>query len=173
ARAYGPGDRSRFLEGIASWIRSGAYRVVGDGGNVLHHIHVDDAVEGIWLAATRVEAAGEPFLFAGPETTTLADLSERIARAVGRPLPRRHVPSGLARALATVVDVAAHRGLAFRTGAPPLYHARLDEMTLPQSFDLTKARRRLGFVPRVAYDEGIARTLRGDWPALARAGATP
>jgi nucleoside-diphosphate-sugar epimerase len=171
ARIYGPGDRSSLLEGLASMIRSGAYRVVGDGDNVLHHIHVDDAVEGIWLAATRPEASGEHFLLAGPETTTLAALSGPVARAIGRSLPRRRVPSGLARALATVVDVAASRGLAFVGSEPPHYHAKLDELTLPQWFDVTKARRRLGFLPRVVYEEGVARTLQGEWPALARAGA--
>jgi nucleoside-diphosphate-sugar epimerase len=117
-------------------------------------------------------AAGDHFLLAGPETTTLAELSDRVARAVGRPLPRRRIPSGLVRALATVVDVAANRGIAFGGNGPPLYHAKLDELTLPLWFDVSKARRRLGYEPRVGYDEGIARTLRGDWPALARAGAS-
>lgn len=153
-------------------IRAGTYRVVGDGTNVLHHVHVDDVVEGLWLAVTRPEAAGDHFNLAGPQTTTLAELSDRIARAVGRTLPRRRVPAGFARALATVVDVAANRGLAFTAGTPPLYHAKLDEMTLPLHFDIAKARLRLGFAPRVGYDEGIARTLRGEWPALARAGAS-
>ena len=172
ARVYGPGDTGGFLEGLASMIRSGAYRVVGDGNNVLHHIHVDDVVEGIWSASNRDEAAGEHFILAGPETTTLAELSERVARAVGRTLPRRRVPTGVARAFATVVDVATSRGI-LTPREPPLYHAKLDELTLPQCFDTSKARRLLGFLPRVGYEEGIARTLRGDWPALARAGATP
>jgi nucleoside-diphosphate-sugar epimerase len=169
ARVYGPDQGA--LEVIAAMIRAGAYRVVGPGDNVLHHVHVDDVVEGVWLAATRPEAAGDHFILAGPETTTLAALSEQVARVVGRPLPRRHVPSGLARALATVADVAANRGLAFTSREPPINHAMLDEMTLPICFDITKARRRLGFAPRVAYEEGVTRTLRGDWPALARAGA--
>jgi nucleoside-diphosphate-sugar epimerase len=170
ARAYGPGDHG-LLETMAALIRAGTYRVVGPGDNVLHHVHVDDVVEGVWLAATRREAAGDHFILAGPETTTLAALSERVARVVGRSLPRRHVPSGLARALATVADVAANRGLAFTSREPPINHAMLDEMTLPLCFDITKARRRFGFSPRVGYDEGVMRTLRGSWPALARAGA--
>ena len=80
-------------------IRAGTYRVVGPGDNVLHHVHVDDVVEGLWLMATHPAATGDHFLLAGPETTTLAALSELVARAVGRPLPRRHLPSGLARAV--------------------------------------------------------------------------
>ncbi len=52
-------------------------------------------------------------------------------------------------------------------------HEKLDVLTLPVRFDISKASRRLGYSPRVGYDEGIMRTLRGGWPALARAGATP
>jgi hypothetical protein len=39
-------------------------------------------------------------------------------------------------------------------------------MTLPIRFDIAKAQRVLGYAPRVGYEEGVMRTLRGDWPAL-------
>jgi nucleoside-diphosphate-sugar epimerase len=170
---YGPGDRNGMLDKMAAMIRGGTYRVVGPGDNILHHTHVDDIVEGIWLAATRPEAAGEHFILAGPETITLARLSELVARAVGRPLARARIPSALARAVATVVDVAAYRGVAFASREPPVNHEKLDVMTLPICFDAAKARRVLGYSPRVGYEEGVMRTLRGEWPALARAGAAP
>ncbi len=168
---YGPGDRNGMLDKMAAMIRAGTYRVVGPGDNVLHHTHVDDVVEGVWRASTRAEGAGEHFILAGPETTTLADLSAIVARSVGRPLPRARVPSALARAVATVVDVAAHRGVAWSSREPPVNHEKLDVMTLPIWFDTAKARRLLGFAPRVGYEEGVSRTLRGEWPRLARAGA--
>jgi nucleoside-diphosphate-sugar epimerase len=170
---YGPGDRNGMLDKMAAMIRAGAYRVVGDGQNVLHHTHVDDVVEGIWLAATRPEAADDHFILAGPETITLADLSNLVGRAVGRPVPRTRVPAVFARAVATVVDVAVHQGLAFATREPPVNHEKLDVMTLPIAFDASKARRRLGFEPRVRYEEGVMRTLRGEWPSVSHAGAEP
>jgi nucleoside-diphosphate-sugar epimerase len=168
---YGVGDRNGMLDKMAGMIRAGVYRVVGPGDNVLHHTHIDDIVDGLWLTATHSAAAGEDFILAGPETTTLHDLSERVARAVGRELPHRRVPSSVARAVATVVDVATYRRLAFVRREPPLNHEKLDVMTLPIAFDITKARRVLGYAPTVGYEEGIMRTLRGEWPLLARAGA--
>jgi nucleoside-diphosphate-sugar epimerase len=164
---YGAGDRNGMLDKMAAMIRGGVYRIVGAGDNVLHHAHVDDIVAGIWLAATMPEAAGEDFILAGPETTTLADLSALVARAVGCDLPRRHVPTSVARAVATAVDVATYRGLAFARREPPINHEKLDVMTLPIRFDISKARRRIGYQPRVGYEEGVMRTVRGDWPALA------
>jgi nucleoside-diphosphate-sugar epimerase len=173
AIVYGPGDRHGVLDKMASMIRASTYRVVGSGDNLLHHAHVDDVVEGIWLAATRAEAAREDFILAGPETTTLSRLSELVARAVGRPLPRGHVPIAVARALATAVDAAEQYGVAFTTREPPINHEKLDVMTLPVRFDIAKARRLLGFTPSVGYEDGVMRTLRGQWPALARVGAEP
>jgi 2-alkyl-3-oxoalkanoate reductase len=168
---YGPGARQGLLVAMAAMIGAGAYRVVGAGDNVLHHMHVDDAVEGLWLAATHPDAAADHFILAGPETTTLARFSELVSRALHRPLPRRHVPAGLARVVATLVDVAAYRGMAFLSRDPPLVHAKLDGLTLSLWFDIARAQGRLGFEPRVTYEEGVMRTLRGEWPALARAGA--
>ena len=168
---YGPGDRTGFLGKMAAMIRGGTYRVVGPGDNVLHHVHVDDIVEGLWLASTLPEAAGDDFILAGPETTTLERLSLQVAGAVGRALPRMHVPSAVARAIATAVDAAAQSGAAFTSWEPPLTHEMLDVMTLPIEFDIGKARRRLGFAPVVGYDEGVMRTLRGQWPTVARFGA--
>ncbi len=168
---YGPGDRNGMLDKMAAMIRAGTYRVVGSGDNVLHHTHVDDIVEGVWLASTRPEARGEHFILAGPETTTLGQLSALVARAAGRELPRGRVPSSVARAVATAVDAAAQQGLAFTRREPPIDHEKLDVMTLAQSFDVSKARRLLGYAPAVGYEEGVMRTIRGEWPSLARAGA--
>jgi nucleoside-diphosphate-sugar epimerase len=156
---YGRGDRNGMLGKMASMIRAGSYRVVGSGKNLLHHAHVDDVVDGLWLAASRPEAAGDDFILAGPETTTLADLSALVASAVGRRLPGGHVPLPVARAVAAVVDVAAYRGLAFVKKEPPVNGEKLDVMTLSIRFDVQKARQRLGFEPRVGYARGVMETL--------------
>jgi nucleoside-diphosphate-sugar epimerase len=169
---YGPGDRNGMLDKMAAMIRAGLYRVVGPGNNILHHTHIDDIVDGVWLASTVPGAGGEDFILAGPETVTLAELSALVAHAVDRGLPRRRVPASVARAIATAVDAVAYGGIAFTQREPPINHEKLDVMTLSIHFDTTKAGRTLGFAPQVGYREGIARTLRGEWPALAVVGAT-
>ncbi len=67
----------------------------------------------------RPEAERRDFILSGPETVTLTELSAIIAHTVGAPLSRTRVPVGLARAVATVVDVAAYRGIAFTGREPP------------------------------------------------------
>jgi nucleoside-diphosphate-sugar epimerase len=155
---YGPGDRKGMLDKMAAMIRAGTYRVVGSGDNLLHHTHVDDVVQGIWLACTRTEAAGETFILAGPETITLARLSTLVAHAVGREVSRGRIPASLARAVASVIDAAATQGVAFAVREPLINHEKLDVMILPIWFDIAKAQALLGFAPAVGYEEGVMRT---------------
>jgi nucleoside-diphosphate-sugar epimerase len=160
---YGAGDRNGMLDKLAAMVRAGRYRIVGRGDNTLHHTHVEDAAAGILALASRPGAAvDEDFIVCGPETTTLRRLSELVARAVGAPLPRLHVPLAFARAVATGIDLAAYRGLAFAQGQrgkePPINHEKLDVMTVSIAFDGARARA-AGFTPRIGYEEGVAMTL--------------
>ena len=82
-----------------------------------------------------------------------------VASVVGANVPRLHVPARLARAVATGVEIARYRDFVFAQRELPVQHDKLDVMTLSIAFDTSKARRLLGFAPRVAYAEGIARTL--------------
>lgn len=156
---YGPGDTNGMLDKMARMIRAGSYRLVGRGDNVLHHTFVDDICHGIERVAVAKEAAGQDFILAGPETTTLRALSEIVAEAVGRKLPRVAVPLRFARAVATLVDVAQYRGIAFAKKEPPINHEKLDVMTVPIAFDPAKARRLIGYAPKVGYREGVRRAL--------------
>jgi nucleoside-diphosphate-sugar epimerase len=131
---------------------------VGSGQNTLHHTHVDDVVRGIFQLAGRDSAKNDHFIIAGPETITLARLGELVARAVGKKVPRVHIPLRLARAVATGIDIAAYRGLAWTTREPPINNEKLDVMTVSIAFDASKAQR-AGFTAAIDYEEGIARTL--------------
>ncbi len=158
---YGANDDG-MLAKLTAMIRGGRYLVVGSGKNRLHHLHVDDAVEGIRLAALLPAAAGEHLILAGPETITLNGLSQLVAKALGNTVPSVHVPAWLARAVATGVEIAKYRELSFAQGELPVQHDKLDVMTLSIAFDIAKAKALIGFEPRVRYAEGIARTLGPD-----------
>jgi nucleoside-diphosphate-sugar epimerase len=158
---YGPGDTNGMLDKMARMIAAGRYAVVGRGRNVLHHVYVDDVVDGILLAASHPAASRGDFILAGPETTTLRELSEHVARACARRLPPVGVPLRAARLAASAIELAARTGLAFAKAEPPINHEKLDVMTRPIAFDIGKARATLGYAPTVGYAEGVARALEG------------
>jgi nucleoside-diphosphate-sugar epimerase len=156
---YGLGDRNGMMDKMARMIAAGTYAIVGDGENVLHHAHVDDIVAGTKLVCDRPEAVGEDFILCGPETITLRRLSEVTARALGRRILPVRVPLRVARAVATAIDRASPMLPAPLRREPPINNEKLDVMTLPVSFDCTKARTMLGFSPVVTYEEGILRAF--------------
>lgn len=160
---YGPNDDGMLVK-LADMIRARRYLIVGDGQNTLHHTHVDDVVEGIRRASHLPAAAGEDMILAGPETITLERLSLLVASLVGAKVPRVRVPMWLARAVATGVDVAAYRDVSFAERELPVQHDKLDVMTVSVAFDTSKAKRLIGFQPRVRYLEGLAQTLDGRAP---------
>jgi nucleoside-diphosphate-sugar epimerase len=151
---YGPGDRRllKLFRGVARR----RFPMLGNGRIYYHLTYIDDLVEGLRLCGEHAAAANRTYILAGGEVTTLNELVTRIAHAAGVPPPRVRLPVWpfwVAGALCEAVCVPL--GL-----EPPLYRRRVDFYTKSRAFDITRARRELGYEPRVGLDEGIARTLR-------------
>lgn len=152
AGIYGPGDR-RFVK-LFRAIDSRRFRMIGPGTVRYHLTYVDDLVAGIALAGETDAAVGEVFTLAGSNSVTINELVSTVAAALGRRLPRGRIPVGPVR-LAAALCEAAFRPLPL---SPPLYRRRLDFFTKDRAFDISKARRMLGYEPRVPLEEGIRRT---------------
>ena len=148
---YGPGD-TRFLK----LFRNVRKPMIGSG-NVLYHLtYIDDLVEGIRLAGETPNIEGEIFTLAGPRYTTLNELYAAIARSLGTRPSRIHLPvRPFLMAGATCETVC----LPFRI-SPPIYRRRVDFFVKDRAFDISKARRVLGYNPKVDLDEGLSKTAQ-------------
>jgi nucleoside-diphosphate-sugar epimerase len=150
---YGPGDRRllKLFRGVARR----TFVVLGNGRIFYHLTYIDDLVEGFRLCGEVPAAAGRTYILAGGEVTTLNELVERIARAAGVEPRRLHLPVWpFWIAGAACEAICAPFGI-----EPPLYRRRVDFFTKSRAFDITRARRELGYAPAVSLDDGIARTL--------------
>lgn len=151
---YGPGDR-RFLK-LFRAIARGKMLIIGDGQTLYHLTHVDDVVQGLLLAARVDAAVGEVFTIAGERYTTLEELFELVARAVGVDPPRRRIPYAPVHAAAWLCD-----RLCRAVGVnPPLYPRRVEFFALDRAFTTEKARRLLGYEPAIDLEQGLADTFR-------------
>jgi len=152
---YGPGDR-RFLK-LFRGIARGRFPMIGSGKVSYHLTHVEDVVRGFIKAAGTPAAEGEAFILAGARHTTVEDLVSLIAGKAGVTPPRFHWPAGPLRAAAALCeDLSRPLGI-----EPPLHRRRLDFYLKNRAFRIDKAKRVLGWEPRVGLEEGIERTL--DW----------
>jgi dihydroflavonol-4-reductase len=151
---YGPGDRRllKLFRGVATR----RFVVLGHGRIFYHLTYIGDLVEGLRLCGEVPDAVGRTYILAGGEVTTLNELVERIAAVAGVAPPRLHLPvwpfwlAGAAcEALCAPLKIE-----------PPIYRRRVDFFTKSRAFDITRARRELGYSPGVSLRDGIERTLR-------------
>ena len=151
---YGPGE-TRLLK-VFKGIARGRYAVVGTGAPHYHLVFIDDLVDGFLLALDRPEAAGETFIIAGPHSLSQDDLAREVARATGGSVWPFHLPAWPIQRLGDVVEaVCVPLGL-----EPPIHRRRVDFWVKNRSFSIDKARRLLGYAPKVDVREGIERTAR-------------
>ncbi len=150
---YGPGDRRllKLFRGVAR----GFFPILGRGEIYYHLTYIDDLVDGFLRCGDHAAAAGRTYILAGGEVTTLNELVARIARVAGVRAPRLHLPVWPFWIAGAVCEaVCAPFGL-----EPPLHRRRVDFYTKSRAFDISRARAEIGYAPRIALDEGIARTL--------------
>jgi nucleoside-diphosphate-sugar epimerase len=150
---YGPGD-TRLLK-LFRFINNGQFRMIGSG-NVLYHLtYVEDVVTGILLAGEKETAVGEIFTIGGNEHLTLNELVGKIAAILSKPLKTGRIPVWPVWMAGLLCELTCRpMGI-----SPQLYRRRVDFFTKDRAFDISKARRRLGYEPRVALDEGLRRTV--------------
>ena len=149
---YGPGDRH-----LLAWfraIRAGRYRVIGRGLNHLHPIYVDDVVRALLLSASHATTDGRAYHLVGSRAVTMNELSHAIGVAVGRPVPRAHLPTAVAYALAAGLEM-----LPVPRRVLPLTRSRVRFMVQNRVYDGSRAREELGFVPAVELADGLSRTV--------------
>lgn len=151
---YGEGDL-RFLK-LFRAIQRQRFVMIGPGTTRLHMVHVDDMVDGIMLCGESPAAIGEVFLLAGPEAPTLNEIAATGAAVMGVQPPRFRVPVAPVYFAGWLCEKACvPLGI-----DPPLHRRRVGFFTHHREFDIGKARRLLGFDPKISVREGIERTVR-------------
>jgi nucleoside-diphosphate-sugar epimerase len=150
---YGPRDL-RFLKLIRAVARR-RFVMLGRGEVRYQMVYIDDLVDGILRCGRCPQAVGEVFILTGEPAVTLNELVGTIAGVLGVPAPRLRIPVWPVYAAGALCE-AACRPFGVQ---PPLYRRRVDFFRKNRWFDIAKAKRVLGYRPRVDLATGIARTV--------------
>lgn len=155
AMVYGPGDL-RMLK-LFKAILSGKFRMIGSG-NVLAHLgFIEDQTDSFLLCAVtpRERVRCEAFNIASDQPLTLNDLARLIADTGGVKLPRMHVPLTPVWLAALLCEIICKP---FKI-KPPLFRRRVGFFTHNRAFDLSKAKKHLGYISRRDSRAGIKETI--------------
>ncbi|MCC6766852.1 MAG: NAD(P)-dependent oxidoreductase [Deltaproteobacteria bacterium] len=150
---YGPGSRPWVLLPLEV-IRKGMFLLPAYGKGILSPTYIDDLVDGIVLAGGTSAAAGHIFSITGGVAVTCEEYFAHLCRWVkksGR--PRAYSTATVAR-LARIAGVL-RRLTGQKSEAGP---EALALLTKPATVSIAKARRVLGYEPKIDLAEGMRRT---------------
>ncbi len=159
-------------------MKAGRFVLVDEGAGACHAVHVDNLVDAMLLAGTTAEAVGEAFLVTDGVDLTWAEFFGHYARLLGiEKLPSRGSDSAVERFAARSVDVLDSLLVRLSPNPAPLWRkvirrsARivLDGLYRRGTYNawhlakfgrrgglcIDKARRVLGYAPRVSLSEGM------------------
>jgi nucleoside-diphosphate-sugar epimerase len=155
---YGPRDRT-LLPTMVKNLKRRVVRYVGGGRSALNTTYVGNLVDAILLAVEQPKAVGQVYNITDGEFVTKRKFFETVASSLGLKPPMMGGPLWGAKIIAKSLEKRARR-LGW-TEPPRLTMARLKFLGMNLDFSIAKARKELGYNPRVGFDEGIKKAL--DW----------
>lgn len=153
AAIYGPGDPERFYM-IFRRVASGTFTMFGSGRTLYHPLYIDNLVDAFMLAMGPGKGDGQAYLIADADYVSIEDLVKRTAKALGTQVRIPHYPVWPVIVVGHIVEKLCKP---FRI-TPPIFPRRVDWFRQNRAFKIDKARRDLGYNPRVGLDEGLRRT---------------
>lgn len=155
---WGVGD-PHLVPRVLARARAGRLRIVGPGTNRVDMVHVGNAVDAHLLAAQALAgaAAGRAYFITNGEPVVLWDWINGLLRGLGEPSATKQISLGAASAIGSICETA-WRILPLR-GEPPMTRFIAAELAKDHWFDLTAARRDLGYEPRITMAQGTAELI--------------
>lgn len=152
---FGPGD-NRFLK-IFRFVKNGKFRMIGSGKVLYHLTYVEDLVEGIALAGERNEAIGNIYTIGGEEYITLNEFVKSLAEIFGTKISSLKIPVWPVWLAGFLCELVC-RPLRIE---PPIFRRRVDFFIKDRAFDISKAKKDIGYRPSVPLRKGLQ--ITADW----------
>jgi nucleoside-diphosphate-sugar epimerase len=154
---YGPRDR-QFVPRMARALRLGVMPLIGGGRSTLAVVHAANVAEGAVRAVASDQAGGRAYNLANDFDVTVRDFFRLGAEGLGRGVRFVDVPLWVAKAGLRgfrIVDRVALGGK-FAVAS----EGSLSFMSRDNPFTSERARRELGWTPRVTHEAGVPASFR-------------
>jgi nucleoside-diphosphate-sugar epimerase len=157
---YGPRDRT-VLPRLVDRLKERSVIYIARGRYALNTVYVGNVADAVLLAidAPAEACVGEVFNITDGEFVSKRHFFETVADGLGLKRPRGFppVPVWLARAMANWRESVFRRKN--KPNPPRITQAQLKFAGLNLDFSIAKARTKLGYTPRVLFDEGMKQAL--------------
>jgi predicted dehydrogenase/nucleoside-diphosphate-sugar epimerase len=157
---FGPGAERVTPNGTIAL--AGRWLAIGEPTQTLPLVYVDDVVDALLLAGESDAALGHVINVVDPSTTTQQHYLDRAKRKLGPELRVMRVPVKVFMGVAYGVEML---GRVLKRDVP-LTRYRVRSLRPLSNFDLTQARTRLGWEPRVGLARGLDTTFGANVAAV-------
>ena len=153
AAIYGPGDPERFFM-IFKRVAKGTFPMFGDGKILYHPLYIDNLIDAFILAMEEGKGDGQAYLIADEEFIAIENLVRMVAEALNVTVRIPHYP------LVPVIIAGHICEKVFKPFGitPPIFPRRVDWYRQNRAFKIDKAKRDLGYQPKIGINEGLKRT---------------
>jgi nucleoside-diphosphate-sugar epimerase len=151
---FGPGDTTLLPRLIAA-ARQGRLPQIGGGRNLVDLTYVENVVAALLLALTAPAALSNTYTITNDEHAPLWDVIRTVLQRLAIPSNLRAVPLSLALLAARLMELRAQ----ITRREPLLTRYSVAILARTQTYDISAARRDLGYAPPVSLAQGIERTL--------------
>src|SRR4051794_35065148 len=156
AAIYGPGDPERFFM-IFKRVAKGTFPMFGNGRTLYHPLYIDNLIDACLLCMPRGAGNRREYLIADEHYYPIQEIVEEVGRALDVKLRIPHYPLMPVIVVGHIVEKLCRPfGL-----TPPIFPRRVDWYRQNRAFNITRAKRELGYAPRIPLAEGLKRT--GEW----------
>ncbi len=153
---YGPGDPARYLM-IFKRVNKGKFMMFGDGETFYHPLYIDNLVDAFILSMEPGVGAYEKYIIGDDKYLSLNNLVKRVGDALNVDVKIPHYPLWpLIIAGHLCEKVCKPFGI-----SPPIFPRRVDWFRQVRAFSIEKAKKDLGYQPKVGIVEGLRKT--GQW----------
>ena len=171
---WGPGD-GHLLPRLVDRSRRGRLRRIGNGDKLIDAIYIDDAARAHLLAddrllaecgrasatsddgrrADRAAVAGRAFFITADDPIETWTMVNHLLAAAGEPPVTKSISARAARNVGAILETVWR--LLRRSTEPPMTRWVAEELSTSHWFNVSAARRDLGYAPQVSLDDGLAR----------------
>lgn len=153
---WGPGH-DQLVSTLVTQAKAVNLKRIGDFNKLIDTTYIDNAALAHFCAAQKLSpgspCAGRAYFISQGDPRPNWDIINLILGAAGTGPVTQRIPYPLARASAAVMETAW--GLARMKTEPPLTSFVLKQLTSAHWFDISAARRDLGYKPEVTIEQGI------------------
>lgn len=153
AAIYGPGDPERYFM-IFRRVAKGKFPMFGNGKTLYHPLYIDNLVDAHILAMDPDKGNGGTYLIADDRYLSIEELVKEVGKAMGINVQITHFPVWPLVAAGHIFEKACKP---FRI-TPPIFPRRVDWYRQNRAFKIDRAKRDLGYDPKVGLEEGLRKT---------------